>query len=177
MVTWQCTIWQRLHRWDAWITQKMHLPPGHPLRWLVVVGAHLGDGPLWLGLWAAGWLYWRQRPDLQRGILTWVASAILAAVVTYIIKFAVKRPRPRQVAGFYSQRYDAHAFPSGHATRMGTVALWGSALFPGWQPAFWGISLWCALSRVTLGVHYLGDVVAGFLIGALVSWGMMMVGG
>ncbi len=170
-------VWERLHRWDARLTAKVHIPVGHPLRRGVVVGAHLGDGPLWVGLWALGWWYWWDIPRLQRGILLWVFSAALAAVITYAIKFTVKRPRPRQLAGFYSQRYDAHAFPSGHATRMGTVALWGSMLFPQWQPVFWGISVWCVVSRVALGVHYVGDVVGGFLIGLLVSLGLFaMVG-
>jgi len=102
----------------------------------------------------------------------WVLSAIVGAVITYTIKFAVRRSRPREIGGFYSMRYDVHAFPSGHATRMGTVAVWGSVLFPGWAPLFVGVSLWCILSRAALGVHYLGDVLVGFLIGAGVSLGL-----
>lgn len=158
-----------LHRLDARITQRLHVPPGHPLRPLVVLGAHLGDGPLWLLLWLMGLWYWHQDARLFWGILAWVGSAVLAAVVTYTVKFTVRRRRPREIGGFYSRKYDAHAFPSGHATRMGTVALWGSLLFPQWAILFWLVSLWCILSRAALGVHYLGDVVVGFLIGMGVS--------
>ncbi len=164
-------------RLDAWLTRRVHIPPGHPLRPLVVVGAHVGDGPLWLVLWGLGLWYWRSDPRYWRGIGLWVLSAVLAAAVTYAIKFAVKRPRPQRVAGFYSQRYDAHAFPSGHATRLGTVALWGSWLFPAWSVGFWGVSLWCLFSRAALGVHYVGDVVAGFLVGAAVSVVVMALAG
>lgn len=163
------TFLEVLHDLDATFTDRVHVPPGHPLRPLVVVGAHLGDGPLWLLLWGLGLWYWRPDAPRFQGILAWVASAVLAAVVTYGIKFTVRRPRPREVGGFYSRRYDAHAFPSGHATRMGTVALWGSLLFPQWALLFWAVSLWCILSRAALGVHYLGDVVVGFLVGMSVS--------
>ncbi len=170
--------WLRpLREWDETWTRRVHVPRGHPLRWLVVLGAHLGDGPLWLALWLAGLWYWWQDEPLRAGILGWIAAATLGAVITYTIKFTVKRPRPQEMGGFYSRRYDAHAFPSGHATRMGTVAFWGSLLFPQWAALFWGISLWCIVSRAALGVHYLGDVVVGFLVGlmaSLVVWGLLM---
>jgi len=160
---------QHLHRWDERTTHALHVPRGHSLYPLVVLGAHLGDGPLWLALWAAGWMFWRDDPWLARGILAWVGSAVVATAVTYTIKFTVKRRRPRRIRGFYSHSYDAHAFPSGHATRMGNVAVWGSVLFPVVAPLFWLVSLWCVVSRVALGVHYVADVIAGFLIGAIVS--------
>ncbi len=162
-------MWDRLHRWDERLTHGIHVPPGHPLRPIVVIGAHLGDGPLWLALWLAGMAYGWHAPHLRNGIALWVLSAVLGAVVTYTIKFTVKRRRPREIGGFYSRRYDAHAFPSGHATRMGTVAFWGTALFPQWGWAFWLVSLWCIFSRATLGVHYVGDVVVGFGVGFFVS--------
>ena len=162
-------MWGRFHRWDVYWTEKIHVPPGHPLRWPVVIGAHLGDGPLWVVLWGAGIAYWWHVPRLRNGILFWFVSAALAAVVTYTIKFTVKRRRPQEIGGFYSRKYDVHAFPSGHATRMGTVAFWGSVLFPQWAAVFWLVSLWCILSRAALGVHYLGDVLVGFLVGFGVS--------
>lgn len=159
-----------LRQWDERITQALQVDRGHPLHPLAVVGAHVGDGPLWIALWGLGlWYYWGGDAVIRRGILLWVLSSILGTIVTYSIKFVVRRQRPREVRGFYSRTYDAHAFPSGHATRMGTVALWGSSLFPAWAPLFWAISLWCVTSRAALGVHYVGDVVAGFLIGALTS--------
>ena len=160
---------KRVHELDERITRRMHVPVGHPLRPLVVVGAHLGDGPLWLLLWL-GWAWWFRQDSVRLGlVVAWVASAIVGAIITYSIKFGVKRRRPQQIGGFYSTRYDKHAFPSGHATRMGTVAFWGSILFPALAPLFILVSLWCILSRAALGVHYLGDVLVGFLIGLTVS--------
>ncbi len=174
VVMWR-RLWHRLHEVDTHLTERLHIPTGHPARLLVVLGAHLGDGPLWLILWGIGLWYWRGEPRLFAGLLKWVGSAMLAAVVTYTIKFVVRRSRPREVGGFYSQKYDVHAFPSGHATRMGTVAWWGSVLFPQWAPVFWGVSMWCILSRAAVGVHYLGDVIAGFLVGMGVSFGVWLI--
>ena len=103
-------------------------------------------------------------------------SSFLATVLTYAIKFTLKRPRPpAHVEGFYSKAYDRHAFPSGHATRMGTLPIMGGWIFPHYAWVFWLISLWCILSRVALGVHYLGDVIAGWLIGAGVSLATLLL--
>ncbi len=171
------TRWiRRLHEWDVEWTHRLHVPPGHPLRPLVVIGAHLGDGPLWVLIWLGLLAYMYHVGANVRPILAWIASAVLGAAVTYTVKFTVKRRRPREIKGFYSRKYDAHAFPSGHATRMGTVAFWGLVLFPHWGWILVFISLWCIFSRAALGVHYLGDVLVGFAIGVLVSlllWGIL----
>ena len=131
------------------------------------VAAHLGDGPLWLVLWIAGIIYFQ--PPQRWQIALWLLASIIAAILTYSIKFALKRPRPQEVDGFYSKGYDRHAFPSGHATRMGTLPLFGAWIFPQYAALFWFVSLICIWARVALGVHYLGDVIAGWLIGAVVS--------
>ena len=128
------------------------------------IAAHLGDGPLWLLLWVVGVLYFG--PPIRWQILLWLIASILAAIITYSIKFLLKRPRPQEIDGFYSKGYDRHAFPSGHATRMGTLPIFGGWIFPEYAPLFWFISLICIWARVALGVHYLGDVIVGWLIGA-----------
>jgi len=137
------------------------------------VVAHFGDGPIWLVLWIAGALYFSA--PRREHILLWLITSILAAIITYAIKFTLKRPRPHEISGFYSRSYDRHAFPSGHATRMGTLPIFGAWIFPQWALAFWLISLSCILARVALGIHFLGDVVVGWLIGALVSVAVLSV--
>lgn len=136
-------------------------------RAIAVVSAHFGDGPLWLALWLAGMAYFG--PPTRGRILTWLLVSILAAIVTYGIKFTLKRPRPHEIDGFYSKSYDRHAFPSGHATRMGTLPVMGAWIFPQFTLLFWAISLICIWARTALGIHFLGDVLAGWVIGAAVS--------
>lgn len=158
---------QRLAAWDARLSARLRVDNQPHLRRLATVAAHFGDGPLWFVLWAAG-ILWLPEPT-RRSVLLWVGASLVAAVVTYSIKFTLKRPRPAEVKGFYSRAYDRHAFPSGHATRMGTLPVFGAWIFPDLAPLFWAISLACIWARVALGIHFLADVIVGWLIGAGVS--------
>lgn len=135
------------------------------------VAAHFGDGPIWLVLWIAGALYFSS--PRREHILLWLFTSILAAIITYTIKFTLKRPRPSEISGFYSKSYDRHAFPSGHATRMGTLPVFGAWIFPQFAIVFWLVSLSCILARVALGIHFLGDVVVGWMIGFMVGLGIL----
>jgi undecaprenyl-diphosphatase len=112
---------------------------------------------------------WLGDAALRRGILGWIISMAIAGAVTTSTKFILQRRRPHEQDGFYSVKYDQHSFPSGHATRMGTIATWGLLLFPGWGWLLVALAAWTSWSRVALRVHYLADVVSGLLIGGLVS--------
>ncbi len=158
---------QRLVAWDVRLSSRLRVDKRPWLRRLATVAAHFGDGPLWFVLWAAG-IVWFPEPT-RRHIVLWVGASLAAAVVTYSIKFTLKRPRPAEVRGFYSRTYDRHAFPSGHATRMGTLPVFGAWIFPGLIPLFWAVSVLCLWARVALGIHFLADVLVGWLIGAVVS--------
>ncbi|HEY80940.1 MAG TPA: phosphatase PAP2 family protein [Anaerolineae bacterium] len=157
----------RLEALDQRWSQALRVDDHRLGKAVATVAAHFGDGPLWLALWGAGMLYFA--PPIRWRIAAWLLASILAAMVTYTIKFTLKRPRPQEIDGFYSKGYDRHAFPSGHATRMGTLPLFGAWIFPEFAHLFWFVSLICIWARVALGVHYLGDVIAGWLIGAGIS--------
>jgi len=46
----------------------------------------------------------------------------------------------------------------------------------GWQPWAFLLLVWAilvSLARVSLGVHYLSDVLAGWALGALLAWGVL----
>jgi len=160
MSEWTTRLEARDQRWS----QALRVDDHRLGKAIASVAAHFGDGPLWLILWLAGIIF-LQSP-LRWQIALWLGASVIAAGVTYSIKFALKRPRPQEIDGFYSKGYDRHAFPSGHATRMGTLPVFGAWLFPEYAILFWAISLICIWARVALGVHYLGDVIVGWLIGA-----------
>ncbi len=162
------TTWiARLEALDQRWSQALRVDKRPVGRVIASVAAHFGDGPIWLAMWMLGMVLFS--PPVRWQIAGWVAASILAAIVTYAIKFTLKRPRPQEIDGFYSKGYDKHAFPSGHATRMGTLPLFGGWIFPEYVLLFWSISLICIWARVALGVHYLGDVIVGWLIGAIIS--------
>lgn len=127
--------------------------------------AHSGDSWFWLAGLFIVWLFsegeWR-----RRAVFLGVGLVIMAAAVI-VLKFSIRRPRPEGEWGQVYRITDPHSFPSGHAARSAALAVLGIAVGPAW----FGIILliwapWVGLSRVALGVHYLSDVVAGWLVGA-----------
>ena len=141
----------------------------NPLFWLANVGAHLGDSILWAAITA---LLWRKAGDdpARRSLLSgWVAAFVGAVAVTLAIKRIFRRPRPGTGQMLYGPGADQHSFPSGHGARVGVILVWAEALWPGagWLAPFLG--LWIGWARVALGIHYVGDVLAGMALGWVVG--------
>lgn len=120
----------------------------------------------------AGW-WWRRRRT-ARPIAMLGASYLGAVLLSQSVKTIVGRARPP--ASLAVAHYSGRAFPSGHATLA--VAGWGAiaalaAARPSWRAkvAPWaGAVLAAALigvSRLYLGAHWLSDVLAGWVLGAL----------
>lgn len=147
--------------------------PGALPGWVVdgfAVLTHLGDVWLLVALAALTYLACGRRTG------GFVAGTLLVGLaVTYLLKAWFAFPRPpaelRHVA------VTGYGFPSGHAA--GATVAWGAlavaldrvgtarqrAAVAG------GAVVAVALSRVVLGVHYVGDVVAGIAIGLVVLGG------
>ena len=124
--------------------------------------------PLLLASMALLWLW--HRPIL---ILPLLVSSVGASLFTFIGKLAFHRPRPLEAVLVET----SYSFPSGHATIA--VAFYG---FIGYvlirsagglkrQVNLFFVTLilvlLIGLSRIILGVHYVSDVWAGYLVGAL----------
>ncbi len=69
-----------------------------------------------------------------------------------------------------------NSFPSDHATFAAVIATVGSLAWRRWSPIFLGLAGLTGLARVFVGVHYPGDVAAGWFLGALAAliawWGL-----
>ncbi|MBB6611520.1 phosphatase PAP2 family protein [Pontibacter sp. Tf4] len=108
----------------------------------------------------------------------WLAMAGLGLSVRYGKTF-ISRARPADVAYYEVEHY---SFPSGHATTaMALFGLLAYLLYRNTQSPAWRRTIvWAAIliivlvgfSRIYLGVHFLSDVLAGYLLGFL--W--MLVG-
>ena len=133
--------------------------------------AHSGDSWLWLlglgVLWLAGNEYWKSRAvSLAIGIT-------LAAVIVLTLKFLVRRKRPEGDWGGIYRSTDPHSFPSGHAARAVMLAVLALGLGPAWLAIV--LVLWApfvSLARVAMGLHYLSDVLAGIVLGAVMGLGI-----
>jgi undecaprenyl-diphosphatase len=112
-------------------------------------------------LWWKGESNWKA---LGRQIIN---ATLLGALVSYTLKGSFQRPRPQASTELLYLPFDKHSFPSGHATRIGTLtAVIGKSQLPGWTKMLFGIwSLLVCFSRVALGAHFMGDIIAGFVSG------------
>ena len=125
----------------------------------------LGDPPVAIAL--AGGFALGVGGDL--GGLRFVPAVSLAFsfLVAQVLKRFFSRPRPDLPVGITSliQAPDRFSIPSGHATAALAIALPLAMAFP--APIgipILGLGLVIGLTRCYLGVHYPGDVVAGWFL-------------
>jgi len=171
-------IW-RLHQCDVALSYRLALRTDEDKRrplpyWIALFCAHLGDSWLWVII--AGFCFKRAYVDRNKDegrrvnqLATWVVSVISATIITLLVKRQVRRTRPGKGTLLYGSGPDVHSFPSGHAVRLATIAMWGEILVPGRGWLAWPLLLIVGWSRVALGIHYVGDVVAGVVLGSVVG--------
>jgi membrane-associated phospholipid phosphatase len=158
-----------LLKWDAQLSKALHISNKHTIAALVLkFFAHSGDSWFWLAGLFITWLTtdgeWRERV-----VFLSVGLAVMAVAVV-LLKFSIRRPRPRGDWGQIYRITDPHSFPSGHAARSAALAVMGIAIGPPWFAILLVLWMpWVGFSRVALGVHYLSDVVAGWLVGAVMG--------
>jgi len=107
------------------------------------------------------------------------ASVALAGLTTDLVKALAGRLRPKLFLrdgsygfDFLHTRADFVSFPSGHATTGFALAAALTLLWPRPAAAYVVVALAIAASRVLSNAHWLSDVLAGGLVGVLVTLGM-----
>jgi membrane-associated phospholipid phosphatase len=161
----------RLDRLDRALSRRAAIDWPHP-RWftlpLSALSLAANYGILWYVIALLPWVFGEPRP-LAKALYVAVPVTLVEAT-GFVIKRVVARPRPpladptqpRQIPLPYSK-----SFPSSHAS-MGVVGTFSvGALYPAAIPALIVLTLVLCLSRVFLGVHYLGDVLGGLAYGLL----------
>jgi membrane-associated phospholipid phosphatase len=143
-------------------------------RKFLAVIAHSADSAVIVPCLFVFW--WLHGFSGQSIVLPVAAGFALSIVITSAMKFAVRRRRPAGQWGGIYRKTDPHSFPSGHASRTITMAI---VVFAGrWPLIAVALLLWSALvglSRIILGVHYLYDVLAGYLLGVGIGAGMWLL--
>jgi hypothetical protein len=123
--------------------------------------------------------YWLGR---RRATAAVVAYSFATVAVVLVAKHALGLPRPP--ATLWVVPADGYGVPSGHAA-AGAVVYGGLAAEYGWrlEDAPWrlvgtvALVALVAVSRVVLGVHYLGDALAGVGVGLAVLGGCRVLTG
>jgi undecaprenyl-diphosphatase len=167
--------WEKLLALDARLSAQMRVAerPGL-LRTVAAVLAHSGDSWFWWAglavLWWFGNSFWRP------WALTVLLSIIGLAVIVLAIKFTIRRRRPEGEWGGMYRSTDPHSFPSGHAARAILIGVLAIGLGPGWLAIL--LCVWAplvALARVAMGLHYLSDVAAGAVLGAVAGGVVLLI--
>ena len=174
--------WRPLVRIDGGARDDLHaLALDHDglvsaLKTLSTIGSAVVYIPLFAAV--AAWLAWRQRlPRLAAFVVVTMTGSVL---LNSLVKLAVDRARP--VLDDPVAHAAGMSFPSGHAQSAMVAA---SVLLLVFLPLLRGAWRWVAVgvavvyvlaigfARVTLGVHYVSDVLAGYVLGA--AWVAAMV--
>ncbi len=160
---------ERIHEWDCRLTRRiggLRFPAASrlALRWFV----RLGDGWVWLPIVGAI-LLTRPLPQARSILGHGLLVLGISLAVYWPLKLKVRRPRPcHRFPGVAAEvpPLDRFSFPSGHVMHNLAVGLTVAHYFPptgAWlvaAPLAWG------LMRIHFGVHFLGDILVGALLGA-----------
>lgn len=132
---------------------------------------HLGGATISIGL--AVVLGLLPRAELSAAGALGAFALVLSHGLVQLLKRRINRPRPRLPIGFESLAHapDRFSFPSGHSAASMAVAVpVALALGVPFALLILPLAALVGLSRCYLGVHYPGDVLAGWLL-ALVGVG------
>ncbi len=158
---------------DLNISLKLKIPEkAKILRAAAAFFAHSGDSWFWMAGVCLIWLVTQGRWHQYSALFA--IAILIQASLTLGIKFMIKRQRPEGKWGYVYRKTDPHSFPSGHAVRaaMLVVMAWSLQL----SPLNWILTLWAplvSLARVSLGVHYFIDVLAGWLFGIALAFAIL----
>lgn len=151
-----------------WTTRLSLAKRSQFLRALAALLAHSGDSWFWIA--GLGLVLWLGDPGWRQRAVAMLTGILVAAVLVITIKLQVRRRRPEGEWGALYRKTDPHSFPSGHAARSFMLAVLSMFLGPAWFAAL--MVVWAplvSLARVSMGVHYLSDVVAGLVLGLVVG--------
>lgn len=151
---------------------------------------YLGEAELWSGIFIVlilAYLFLRYKRSntnmkiIKNFIIVGLISLLIGFVLVTALKDGLAIPRPCVPCSVDvdCNEYcpESFAFPSGHATIIFTVVT--SLLLTAkkkWVLPLYLVALLVAVSRIILGVHYIGDVIGGAALGTalpIATWHLL----
>ena len=118
----------------------------------------------------------RTDEEFQRMLIALMVGYVVTVLIVACLKYGLQEPRPGiqfgpQVVHSLEKADSQYSFPSGHSAFAMLVA---AVLWPWVQRpvrcALAAYVLIIGFSRVNLGMHFPGDVLAGYIAGGLAAW-------
>jgi diacylglycerol kinase family enzyme/membrane-associated phospholipid phosphatase len=159
-------------RWDAKLLERVgRLPTTRVDRWLRRLSTFADHGKLWLLI---GVVLGLGPGQSRRAAIRGIGSlAVSSALVNVVLKRLFGRVRP-DLSGVHSARTlkrSPHtlSFPSGHSASAAAFTVGVAMESPVAGALIAPVALGVGYSRVHVGVHYPGDVVAGMAVGGAMA--------
>lgn len=152
-----------------------HLPHGWFSDGFFSIISGLGDsGFIWfvIGIWL---IIREEKRDKRFFLPLGIAGGFSWFFSEVLIKSVAHRIRPSNildnvvVVGFPN----GYSFPSSHATLAFALAVVLSYKEPRFKKVFFMLAILIAFSRMYLGYHYPGDVLAGTVLGGAIGYGVV----
>ena len=158
-------IWLRT---DAEWSAGLRRLDGKRGRRILAVLAHTADATILFP--AAGLIWLFGKGEWKTGAWKAGLALLIGTFLTGLLKLAFRRRRPDGHWGAFDRLIDPHSFPSGHANRAAILAVLaairGTPIL-GAAAAIWALAV--GAGRIILGMHYVSDVLVGFITGISVA--------
>lgn len=157
---------EALQQIDVYLFQKFNLLCHQRIKQISVAVSKTGDGYLYAIL--AAYLYITDVSNADVFFYITLAAFALELPLYLALKNTLKRARPfNSISNFDSHisPSDKFSMPSGHTAAAFVFATMISTFFPTWGLFAYAWASLIGLSRVVLGVHFPGDIIAGALLG------------
>ncbi len=157
----------RLDKWDKNVSGRIAEKSSKVLK-LATFFATSGNGQPWVIVSILFFVFEIFMTRVENLVI--FLTIALTGLFNLILKQVINRTRPNEEeARNYVTQLDFKAFPSGHACRMGAMAILMILFFPkiGWLFVLWAIAV--GYGRIALELHYFLDVLGGTVVGATVA--------